>query len=649
MALEGEQRDLEDSRLTSFVGRLGAASRSFLNRFDISKFPLPQGLRAFIKSCGRDGEVRKAFTGWVNRQPLTRFISASLFRRIMISNMIGFIVMFLGILYLSFNSGWVINEKSQALRVQGQIIAAAIANDAKRRRAARNRTTRGNGRPKVPFRDDGFAALELSLRPERVAPILRRLIEPINTRARIYDRNGNLIVDSAKILKSGQIGVAARREKVSDKPKTKNFWTRLQYWIINKEVPVYKEIGSANGKYYPEVRSALKGKADNLLLLNDRGEQIVSMAVPIRRRTRPKATNANVLGALLLSTRPGEVDEILADEREAIWPLALMALLVSVATAWVLTRTVADPMKRLSDTAELVTQDINARHHLPANVDRKDEVGQMAKAFRSMTNALFRRIDASEKFAADVAHELKNPLTAASSTAQALEYAKTEQERDSLVEQIQGELKRLNRLITDVSSVSRLDAELARQPQVPVDMQQVLANVMMIFADRATSQDCTLSLDIQKLDRPGAYVVKGNEGRLAQVITNLVDNALSFSPKGARVKIKARRVADQVEIAIEDEGPGIEEDKLETIFSRFYTYRPTETTSRGDNSGLGLSISREIVRALGGELWAENRRAPEKKRARQSNQPRAKKQRTTVRGSRFTVRLPFHKPSPNTS
>ncbi len=630
MALEGEQRDLNASRLAGLLDRLGRRFSALWNAV----------LQYFkLSNVGLGGDTRNRLGSWFNRQPLVRFISASLFRRIMVSNMIGFIVMFLGILYLSLNSGWVINEKSHALRIQGQIIAAAIAGDAriKGRSVAIDRDLLFHRRPRVPVRDDGFAALELSLRPERVAPILRRLIQPINTRARIYDRNGTLVVDSAKILKSGQIGVAAAREKVPEKLKTKNFWTRLQHWLINKEVPVYKEIGSANGKYYPEVRAALKGNTENLLLLNDRGQQIVSIAVPIQRRS-------SNLGALLLSTRPGEVDEILAEEREAIWPLALMALLVSVATAWVLTKTVADPMKRLSETAELVSHDINARQNLSDNAGRKDEVGQMAKAFRAMTDALYRRIESSEKFAADVAHELKNPLTAASSTAQALEYAKSEKERDTLVEQIQSELKRLNRLISDVSRVSRLDAELARLPKEAVDMSDVLENVMSIFEDRAAGQGVKLVLDIVKDAPPDAFVVNGNEGRLAQVITNLVDNALSFSPKGGKVTIRARYLGKKIEIAVEDEGPGIQEDKLETIFSRFYTYRPTEFSSRGDNSGLGLSISKEIVVARGGEIWAENR-TPVEARKQVGKKARSKKPKPTTTGARFVVRLPVYRKS----
>lgn len=583
-------------------------------------------LNSLAAACRKDGSIRRLIVDWFNRQPLVRFISASLLRRIMVSNLLGFVILFVGMVYLSFNSGWLINAKREALRIQGQIIAAAIAGEAKLERGmivVDPSRLPSDKSALVPFRDDGFAALELSISPEKVAPIFRRLTQPTNTRARIYDRSGSLVVDTDDLLKPGQIKRLAVQETTEtgvERPTTKNFWTRLQHWLIDKEVQVYKEIGSANGKYYPEVRQALQGKDAAMLLLNEKGQQIVSIAVPIQRMN-------TVLGVLLLSTSPGELDKILSDWRDGIWPLAGVALLASVLTGVMLARTVAGPMKRLSESAERVSRDITARQTLPAYTSRKDEVGQMAHAFGAMTESLYRRIEASEKFAADVAHELKNPLTAASSTAQALTYAKTHEQRDMLVQQIQDELTRLSRLITDVSQASRLDAELALQSQEPVDLAEVLNRVICIFHDKASKYECALQLHF---DDPGklGFRVGGNEGRLGQVFTNLVDNAITFSPPGGTVMIRARSEGRTVQISVEDDGCGIEEDKLETIFSRFYTYRPTAQSSRGGNSGLGLSISREIVSAHGGLITAENRRA--------SSGPRSE----SPTGARFVVQLP---------
>jgi two-component system sensor histidine kinase ChvG len=252
----------------------------------------------------------------------------------------------------------------------------------------------------------------------------------------------------------------------------------------------------------------------------------------------------------------------------------------------------------------------------------------MAGAFQSMTNALYKRIEASEKFAADVAHELKNPLTAARSTAESLGLAKTEAERDHLVQQIQGELKRLNRLITDVSNASRLDAELARKEIRPIDLPVMLRYVALIFRDILGDDSRRVVLVDGNEPYTGAFTVDGDEGRLGQVLTNLIDNAVSFSPEGGTVTIRLRAAPHAVEILIEDEGPGIPEDRLEIIFDRFYSDRPATDNSRGKNSGLGLSISREIVHAHGGLIIAQNRyegRAG-------PNEPPA--------GARFIVRLP---------
>ncbi|MEQ1616219.1 MAG: stimulus-sensing domain-containing protein, partial [Hyphomicrobiaceae bacterium] len=387
----------------------------------------------------------------------------------------------------------------------------------------------------------------------------------------------------------------------ADKPKARTIWTRIAEQLNGSDLPVYQEIGTASGTTYPEVRMALgSGISTPMVLLTKDGEQIVSVAAPIRRL-------GAVQGVLLLSTKPGEIDDILDSERKAIFTLAGIALLATILASMLLTRTVAGPMRRLSAAAEHVSHNITARQDLPEFKGRTDEIGQLAAAFRSMTAALYRRIEASEKFAADVAHELKNPLTAARSTAESLTYAKTDEQRNQLVTQIQLEIRRLNRLITDVSNASRLDAELARQQTEPVDLSVMTNGIVSTFRDILSDQPKSISIETPASSAGLSLVVEGHEGRMSQVLTNLIDNALSFSPADGAVKVRLQRNGAQVEVAIEDDGPGIDEDKLETVFDRFYTYRPTAVSSRGSNSGLGLSISREIVRAHGGQIWAENR------------------------------------------
>jgi len=559
--------------------------------------------------------------------PLVRFVGGSLLRRILVASIAGLVVMVGGILYFSESNAWLIDAKRESLRTQGEIIAAAIAGDA---RVETGRLVIHTDSLPVPGEqaeapaDDAFAIHELSMRPERVAPILRRMIRPTTRRARVYSRDGTLVLDSAVLLKRGQITRADPKPAPSGaRTKTKNFWTRLKEWMIDEEIPVYKELGNANGTLYPEVRKALDGTSTAMLLLNEKGEQIVSTAVPIQRA-------GVVQGVLLMSTPPGEIDDILSEQRQQIMLLAAFAIGAALLSALLLARTVAGPIRRLSAAADLVSRNISARHELPDFAQRNDEVGQMASAFAAMTAALYRRVEASESFAADVAHELKNPLAAARSMAESLSYARTEEQRREVVKQIQNELKRLNRLITDVSNASRLDAELARQQMGPIDVTNVVASVTQIFRDILSGDSRSVATVIEPAASEGAYLINGHAGRLGQVITNLVDNAISFSPEGRAVTVRVRRVAANIELAVEDEGPGIPADRLAIIFDRFYTDRPETEATRGKNSGLGLSISREIVRAHGGEILAENR-LPVSGNGSERPKPL---------GARFVVRLP---------
>jgi len=578
---------------------------------------------------------------FLTRGPLIRFVSKTLQRRIIFANTIGLAILLGGVFYLSQYHAWLIDAKRESLRAQGEIIAAAIAANASvetgRIVLDPDRLPEIEG-AKSPFRDDGFAALQLSIPPERVTPILRRLVPATDTRARIYGHDGTLIIDSAQLLSRGLV-VRPEPNSPSLPPgrvKVRNTWTRFLTWLTRGDLPVYREIGGANGTAYPEVRMALAGSTTPMLLVNEKGEQIVSLAVPIQYR---KA----VQGVLLLSTRPGEIDEVLSEERNVILVLALTAFAATLLASFLLARTIAGPMRRLSEVAENVSRNIKARHELPELSQRADEVGQMATAFREMTASLYRRIEASERFAQDVAHELKNPLTAARSTAESLAYAKSPEQQQELVGQIQEELKRLNKLITDVANASRLDAELALQETEPVDIRLVLRGVVEVFRDVLGGNSRRVVLEIADVPQnPAAFVVQGHDARLGRVLTNLLDNAISFSPAHGVITVNARRVGPEIEIVVDDDGPGVPVDKLEEIFDRFYSDRPQTDRTVGKNSGLGLSISREIVNAYGGRIWASNRKLrPGISASGQEDQVALKDRRAPgVAGARFTVRLP---------
>ena len=626
--------------------RFGAGARDTLKR----------GISSSAAGIGRFGEIARRVGGkpaeavaaharslarrmhlydFLTYGPLIRFVTRTLRRRIILANSIGLLILLGGIFYLSQYHAWLIDAKRDSLRAQGEIIAAAIAANATVETTGRivldpDRLPELEG-SRSPFRDDAFAALQLPIAPERVTPIMRRLLPSTDIRARVYAQDGTLIVDTAQLLTRGQVARSGADE--GKRVKVKNAWTRFMAWLTRGDLPVYREIGTANGTAYPEVRMALaSGWATPMLLVNEKGEQIVSMAVPIQYR---KAT----LGVLLLSTRPGEIDEILAEERNIIVALALIALAATLLASVVLARTIAGPMRRLSEAAEDVSRNIRTRHDLPELSRRADEVGQMAAAFRKMTASLYQRIEASERFAEDVAHELKNPLTAARSTAEALAYAKTPETRQVLMREVQEELKRLNKLITDVSNAARMDAQLAIEEIEPVDVRHVLRGVVGVFKDMLEHDTKRVVLNI--VDAPGnplAFIVQAHEVRLGRVITNLLDNALSFSPEDGVVTITARSTASEIEIVVDDEGPGIPPENMEAIFKRFYSDRPQTDRTVGKNSGLGLSMSREIVTTYGGRIWASNRMA-------EAGAPeRATEERTTLKervvGARFIVRLP---------
>lgn len=537
---------------------------------------------------------------WHSRQPIPRMLSASLRRRILFTNIVGLLGLLLAMLYISLHHGWLLDAKVSVVKTVSRITAEAIAYRAVNERAI----FEPNRNPEAPSRvtrDDAFAALELPIDPQQASLILKKLVGPANLKARIYSQKGTLILDSDSLFSDTGPEKAAPYEEGQPHPRLKNFWTRFHYWLINKELKVYREIGTANGFLYPEVKQAAElGVERPILLINRKGQQVVSMAEPIKRGSR-------LMGVLLVSTQPGDIDDVLWDERWLILQIAGIALLVAIASSLLLARTVAGPMKRLSEAANHVSRNIAAHRDLPEFADRRDEVGQMGRAFAAMTNALYRRIEASERFAADVAHELKNPLAAARSTAESLTFAKTEADREELVSQIQGELKRLNRLINDVSNASRLDAELARQEMQPLDIRNVLSSVFDIFRDMLSDDNRKIKLMVEPAVSDSAYRVIGNDGRLAQVFTNLVDNAISFSPDDGNVTVRARQNGHWVEIMVDDEGPGIPPDKLDAVFERFYSDRPATDSSRGKNSGLGLSISKEIIASHRGEIHAENR------------------------------------------
>ncbi len=521
---------------------------------------------------------------------------SSLTRRIVVLNLIGLAILVSGILYLNQFRAGLIEAKVQSLQTQGEIIARAIAasagidtNEVQLDPEKLLEAEQGQAGP------DDFSlsnSLEFTIDPERAAPILRPLVKPTGSRARIYNRDGSLILDSDTFYSRGEVLRYDLPALDAEEPAA-----LARFWQAVKNLPLYTEIGGANGKAYPEVATALTGTSVPIVRINDKGELVVSVAVPIQRMRA-------VLGVLLLSTRGGDIDNIVAAERWGIVRVSLFAAAVTIVLSMILANTIAGPVQRLAAAAERVRHSVKARAEIPDFTDRTDEIGHLSGALRDMTSALYRRIDAIESFAADVSHELKNPLTSLRSATETLPLAKTEESRDRLMEIIQHDVRRLDRLISDISDASRLDAELAREDAKAVDMAELLRTTVSLFNDIHRDDTPEVVLDIAYAPGARPYRVMGHDSRLSQVIINLLDNAISFSPPGGQVAVVARRIGPDIQIAVEDEGPGIPDENLERIFERFYTDRPQENF--GQNSGLGLNISRQIVVAHGGRLHAEN-------------------------------------------
>ena len=591
-------------------------------------------LKDLSASVGAAGT--KAASGFSNI--LSKFAPGSLTARIIIINFIGLIILASGIFYLNQFRQGLIDARVEAMMSQAQIIAGALASSATVDTADsvvldHERLLEMHKQNALPSAEEQFGNFDFPINPEQAGPVLRKLVARTKIIARLFDQEGVLLADSNFLQASGAVlKFELPPLKVEEKSIFTTWWETARDWFAANDYPLQKEFGSENGKEFPEVNAALNGAAVSVVRVNEKGEIIVSVAVPVQRFRA-------VQGALVLSTRDGEIDETLANERWHIVRMFVVAALVAVLLSLVLASTIAEPMRRLARSAEQIRKGINKRVEIPDFSTRRDEIGDLSGALREMTNALYNRIDAIEGFAADVSHELKNPLTSVRSAVETLDYAKDDAQRARLVEIVKDDVKRLDRLISDISDASRLDAELARTDAAPVDVRDLLETFAQLANENSDEVGAKVHLRIEPLPPQmrqksaglaggdSGFFVMGHDSRLGQVVRNLLDNARSFSPPGSDVWITLRQLPGQVEFRVEDKGPGIPEENLERIFSRFYTDRPE--AAFGENSGLGLSISKQIVDAHKGRIWAENWYVADQGRGE-----------AKVGGARFTVRLP---------
>jgi two-component system sensor histidine kinase ChvG len=528
---------------------------------------------------------------------------SSLQRRIIFFNLIGLALLVIGVMYLNqFRSG-LIEMRVQALRTQGEIIAITIAET----------SALGLGQP-------GYD-------PVRANLVLNRLAQPTGVRARLYDRQLRLTGDTRSLAPAG--GPIDQTPLTAPGTSPENGVLRRLgraykdfVELFRDEPPLYPEVPEAGISEEREIIDAAEGRIVHAVRVNSEGELIVSVAIPV---TRFKAT----LGVLVLSTEGEDINAVVRNERIVILQVFIIATLVSVALSVLLANTIANPIRRLAQAADpggpSAPQPLNpTRIEIPDLTSRTDEIGDLSAALIRMTRALYGRIEAIEAFAADVAHEIKNPLTSLRSAVETMEFARTDNQRQRLMDVIKKDVARLDRLVTDISNASRLDAELVRERMESFDLGEVIRAVAEMIRDQGRERGVEVVAPLPN----GPLVARGLEGRIAQVITNLLDNALSFSPDGGRITIAAERQPPGfIRIAVEDQGPGIPDENLASIFERFYSERPS-AEAFGTHSGLGLSISKQIIEAHGGRIWAENIRPP--------GTPRE----APPKGARFVVELP---------
>ncbi len=574
-------------RTATFASRLTAALRRLLPTF---RSPPPAAERESPSLLRRRRRHSRGYS------PLTR--------RILLLNIMPVALLALGAVYLSDYEDELIEAELASLQVQGEMVAAGIGEVA----VAGGETTVN--------RLDAEAARQL----------LTRLVRPTGVRARLFSETGELLGDSAVLSEAGRIRIVPLPPpEVPDETRPR-LGDLMSDWIARQlshaeRYPEYIERAVATVRDFPEAASALRGFNASAVRIAPDGRLFLSAAVPVQRYKQ-------VLGALMLTRDNRAIAASLREVRYDMLTIAVAALGITVLLSLYLAGTITQPIVRLARAADEVRLARESRPEIPDLGKRGDEIGDLNDALRSMTDALWQRLNTIESFAADVAHELKNPLTSLRSAIEVAARPDLEPERRAtLMAIVVDDVNRLNRLISDISDASRLDAELMRGEVKPVDLQGLLTDLVQHYAV-AAARKAGVEVDLRISANP-PFAAHGHDGRYGQVFRNIIDNALSFSPRDSSLVIELSREprGGPFVVTFDDDGPGIPEDNLESIFGRFYSERPSEHF--GQHSGLGLSICRQIMETYGGSITASNRRAP-------SDGPNGGR----VLGARFTVRLP---------
>ncbi|MBL6940688.1 MAG: stimulus-sensing domain-containing protein [Rhodospirillales bacterium] len=505
-------------------------------------------------------------------------LTSPIIRRILAINVLALAILVAGLLYLGQYRDSLVASELSALRVHAEILAAALGESAA---------------------EDIPTGRQL-LRPRVAVSMVQRLVQTTGGRARLFAPDGVLIADTQR---SSQRRNTVERETLPP-PGDEN---PVNTTIVSKALdifehfltllpgrgamPPYLEKTFQQAEDYPEVVSALSAESGYAVRSTSGGDMVLSVAVPVQRYKQ-------VLGALMLTRNSDNIEQALREVRINILKVFAVALGVTILLSLYLAGTIARPVRHLAEAAERVRHGHHRQHEIPDFAARGDEIGELSRSLKDMTEALWQRMDAIESFAADVAHEIKNPLTSLRSAVETAARVNDPEQQKKLMDIILDDVERMDRLISDISDASRLDAELSKAETRPVNVSKLLTSLVDARNEMTGGHI--------KFICQGDMVIASIESRLGQVFANLLTNALSFSPAEGSISIEASDLGNQISITFDDEGPGLPEGKLETVFERFYTQRP-EAEKFGTHSGLGLSISRQIVETHHGSITAENR------------------------------------------
>ncbi|MDA0222222.1 MAG: sensor histidine kinase [Proteobacteria bacterium] len=525
--------------------------------------------------------------------------SSPLARKIITFNLLALVVLVGGVLYLSQSRDGLVVQRENTLLSEARLMAKVF--EAELPKTGPVNMAAGDG-----------------ISPDET---LRRLELSKHVEVFIFDAGQKIVASSPGSSQASSIKLPARTRKSNSNFIT-GFLNSTWEWVATLFSGDTQQVVDKTTRELAEQMAAhgLAGNTKGTTFTDSQGDLVFSVATPISR-------NGQVIGVLVLTTISGDINDILRTEREQVLQMFVVALLVSIGLSLVLASTIANPLRDLAMAAEFGKAK-NARKMSPGRIRipdmtaRPDEIGRLSGALRGMIAALYDRIDANEQFAADVAHEIKNPLSSLRSAVDTMRVARNDVQRERLLQVIEHDVRRLDRLVSDISNASRLDSELVKEEMEAFDLVNLLENLISFNRIEAQDKGIELISDVP----PEPIILRGLEARLAQVFVNLLTNAMSFCEDGDAVRIWTRRRENRVLVVVEDTGPGIPEQALAKIFSRFYSERPA--SDFGNHSGLGLAISRQIVEAHGGVIWAENIRPTE---ADVTSEPL---------GARFVVGLP---------